>query len=517
MWNRYDKGTEPSAGPLAHTVAMAGTCGVRRTVRWTCVALAVTLLLAPASARAGAEEQPNIVMVRTDDQTFDSFNATYMPRTRAFFDRRGTVFTNAIVSTPLCCPSRVQALTGQYAHNNGVASNFPGYPTLLDERNVLPAWLRRAGYRTIHVGKWLHGYSETRKLRPAPGWDRWLTSNWPSYYDAPFSLDGEFRRTPEYLGDVLSGMTTAMLARYAPQRRPFFLQIDEFAPHTTLAGEGTRCEDAPIPAPADAELFADATAPRTPAFDEEDVSDKPEHMRKDRLSPERALEIDRQFGCAMATLRSVDRNFIGMVRTLRELGELGNTLIVFTSDNGYIYGQHRVALGKGLPYDENIRVPLAIATPRGFGDAPARIRAAAANVDLPATFLQIAQAEPCVADSCRRLDGRSLVPLLRGRRPPWSEDRAIRTSFAVGRGTFFSCAWDGYWTPTESVALHTSLPESGQCAPASVWEAYDLTADPFQLEAAQPTAAQRRRFQKLRACTGIRGRDPALARRTFCE
>jgi N-acetylglucosamine-6-sulfatase len=497
---------------------MAGGRGARRMFGVISLALSLVPTLVPSSAGAAPDERPNIVLVRTDDQTLRSFKATYMPRTHGFFEKRGTVFTNSIVSTPLCCPSRAQSLTGQYAHNNGVASNFPGYPALLDDHNVVPTWLGRAGYRTIHVGKWLHGYPQVHKLEPAPGWDRWLTSNWPSYSDAPFSIDGRYRVAPGYFGDVLARMTTRMIERYAPRKRPFFLQIDEFAPHTSLSGQGTPCENAAIPASRDMGLFADARAPRTPAFNEDDVAHKPDHMHREKLSHERVLEVDRQFGCAMAALRNVDRNFIGMVRTLRELGELGNSLIVFTSDNGHIFGERRVALGKGLPYDENIRVPLAVAGPRGFGEGPGRIRAAAANVDLPPTLLHLARTQPCIGVACRRLDGRSLVPLLKGRRPSWSKNRAIRTSFDVGRGTFFSCAWDGYWTPAQSVVLHTSLPEPGVgCEPADVWEAYNLKADPFQLEASHPTAAQQARFARLHTCTGVRGRDVPVPGRAFCE
>jgi N-acetylglucosamine-6-sulfatase len=459
-------------------------------------------------------------MVRTDDQAVGSFNSTYMPKTFRFFEQHGTVFTNSIVSTPLCCPSRAQSLTGQYAHNNGILGNSPGYPALLDDRNVLPNWLRSSGYRTIHIGKWLHGYPEAHKLKPAPGWDRWLTANWARYYGATFSIDGELRTTPGYFGDVLAGMASRSIHRYAPGRKPFFLQIDEFAPHLTFPrNDGARCDGGAIPAERDAGLFADAAAPRTAAFNEPDVSDKPEHMRAiPQFGVERTQELDRQFGCAMASLRSVDRNFAALVRGLREEGELGQTLIVFTSDNGFTYGGHRMAFGKGLPYDEHIRVPLAVAMPRGHGDAPLRIRAASANVDLPATFLELAGAKPCFAGACRRLDGRSLVPLLEGRRPGWAKDRAIRTSFDAAQYRFYTCAWDGYWTPAESVTVHTLLPDAaGECRPATVWEAYDLRTDPLQLDAREPTLAQQRRLERLVSCTGIRGREPALPGRAFCE
>jgi N-acetylglucosamine-6-sulfatase len=479
--------------------------------------LALALLAAPAPAGAATDAPPNIVMVRTDDQSLESFNPTVMPKTHSFFERRGTVFTNSIVSTPLCCPSRAQALTGQYAHNNGVLGNNPGYPAMVDPGNVLPAWLQEAGYRTIHVGKWMHGYPETYQLEPAPGWDRWLTANWTRYYGANFSIDGELRVTPKYFSDVVSGMTTRAIKRYAPRKRPFYLQVDEYAPHVTYrTGKGGRCDGAAIPAARDTNRFIGAKAPRTPAYDEADVSDKPPHVRNlPRLGNEKAADIDREYGCALASLRSVDRSFAAMLASLRQQGELANTLVVFTSDNGYTYGGHRMGRGKGLPYDEHIRVPMAVRSPRAFDKAPARVPAASANVDLPATFVDMADAEPCVAGICRRLDGRSLVPLLEGRSPRWTEDRAIRTSWEFG--PFTTCAWDGYWTPGESVTQHTLVRGSNGCEPANDWEAYDLRSDPFQLEAQPPTPAQEQRLASLRTCTGIPGRELPLPGHAFCE
>ena len=130
---------------------------------------------APAVASIRAVGRPNIVLIQTDDQTYKQLTRRAMPNTKRLLVRRGTRFTDYIASTAQCCPSRASLITGQYAHSHGVTSNNVGYPGLVDKGNVLPVWLRRAGYRTIHVGKFLNGYE--RSVEPdsvvPPGWDEW--------------------------------------------------------------------------------------------------------------------------------------------------------------------------------------------------------------------------------------------------------------------------------------------------------------------------------------------------------
>ncbi|HSF01361.1 MAG TPA: sulfatase-like hydrolase/transferase [Solirubrobacterales bacterium] len=130
---------------------------------------------APAVAGTGAVARPNIVLIQTDDQTYRQLTRSAMPQTRRLLARRGTKFTDYVASTAQCCPSRASLITGQYAHNHGVTSNNVGYAGLIDKGNVLPVWLRRAGYRTIHVGKFMNGYGaavEPDSVVP-PGWDQW--------------------------------------------------------------------------------------------------------------------------------------------------------------------------------------------------------------------------------------------------------------------------------------------------------------------------------------------------------
>ena len=118
--------------------------------------------------------RPNIVLIQTDDQAYKQLTRRAMPRTKRLLGRRGTSFTDYIVSTPQCCPSRASLITGQYPHNHGATSNMVGYPGLVDKGNVLPVWLREAGYRTIHVGKFMNGYDRfTGPAQVPPGWNQW--------------------------------------------------------------------------------------------------------------------------------------------------------------------------------------------------------------------------------------------------------------------------------------------------------------------------------------------------------
>jgi arylsulfatase A-like enzyme len=157
----------------------------------------------------------------------------------------------------------------------------------------------------------------------------------------------------QYLTSWINDKAIETIDRFAPRRKPFYLQIDQFAPHIGDGQEGGRCDDAPVPSPLDAQLFADAVTPVNPATEEADVSDKPEFIsRKPPRSLDDRQRADRFYGCALATLRALDRGVSGVLGALRRNRELNSTMVVFTSDNGLSFGEHRVQFAKGLPYDE---------------------------------------------------------------------------------------------------------------------------------------------------------------------
>ncbi len=251
----------PTATPSPHRVPT-----VSRALAATALVLTAALVAAPvASAKTERqdklEELPNIVMVVTDDQTLAMLNERTMPETLARIGGEGTTFTDAVATTPLCCPSRAAMLTGQYGHNNGVLDNK--YRLLNKKRNILPVWLERSGYTTIHVGRYLNGYERVAKARtrPAPGWSQWHSLIKPRrYYGYTLSVNGGTRpytNAPEdYLTSVLTERSVQMINRFGPQSKPFYLQVDHLAPHTSGGEEnGGRCVGAAIPGPQDEDAF----------------------------------------------------------------------------------------------------------------------------------------------------------------------------------------------------------------------------------------------------------------------
>jgi arylsulfatase A-like enzyme len=219
---------------------------------------------------------------------------------------------------------------------------------------------------------------------------------------------------------------------------------------------------------------------------------------------------------------------------LARAGELENTIVIFISDNGFFYGEHRLAREKIRPYEEALHVPFAIRVPPGVLGAPTvpSVDELVGNIDLVPTILELAGAGPCLApDRCRVMDGRSLVPLLLGQ-GGWPQDRGLAVEFSTGDEKFntsSSCAYQGIRTPGFLYVQHTSVPSppEGVCVPADEREYYDLAADPFQLQNLYPSDPNSllgaiegplaARAAQLAGCAGIEGRDPAPASGSYCE
>jgi N-acetylglucosamine-6-sulfatase len=513
------------------------------------LALALTSALAGggggegASASAGGK-RPNIILIVTDDQPASAFSSATMPRTVRRLALPGTSFSQAIVTTPQCCPSRATLLTGQYGHNHGLLDNDPGWPALEAKNNTLPNWLREAGYRTAHVGKWLHHYGERTEHRNAvgPGWNQWQTFLTLDYYDYRLRVNGRSVRygdePADHLTRVLNRRATGIVRRSLPKRKPLYLQLDHLAPHRGDGGSG-RCRRSAVPDPRDRKLFRNRPLPRPPSFNEADVSDKPSFAsERPPLDGKQIVSIRRKYRCALASLRAVDRGIGKLVRAVRRSGERRNTAIIFTSDNGFFAGEHRMARGKVLPYEESIRVPLVMLLPRklmGGAGQPNIVAEPVANVDVAPTILELARARPCRRGECRTLDGRSLASLALGSDDSWPDDRAIAVEFSTparaGRPNgIFTCAYAGLWTGDQVFVDHTRIPdpENGlACEPSpGVEELYHLDADPFQLDnlaftdpagSAAERAELRDRLDALRSCAGVAGRDPAPPDGANCE
>ena len=489
----------------------------------------------PAAAKS--QQRPNLILVVTDDQTMAQLNQATMPNTLELIGAQGTTFANTIATTPLCCPSRATMITGQYGHNNGVLANRPGYGALVGPRNVLPAWLQAAGYRTAHVGRWLNGFRNAGGDAAAPGWDRWFTlGESQTYFGYKINTgDSEVKYgngARDYVTRVLNQAAIRFVRREARSKRPFFLQLDHIAPHSA-AQKGAKtgeCAHSAIPPTRVPAGFEGAQLATPPSFNEADVGDKPSFV-KDRppLNDAQVTELQRQNRCRLASLPAVDEGVRRIVAALAKAGELDDTAIVFVSDNGYFFGEHRVPNEKYLAYEEAIRIPMLIRFPAGVGTPGAEVDAPVANIDIAPTLLALAGARPCIRSGCRVLDGRPLTDLVQGGAWPGDRALAIELARAAERPTTeLPCKYEGLRASGQVYIEYSSVPDAaGRCAPSSEREHYDLAADPYQLEnlapappgtpAAEAEAALSARLASLVDCAGIEGRDPLPPSGHYCE
>jgi len=410
---------------------------------------ALGLAVGGSGATAADAQRPSFVVIQTDDQTYDGLYATFrqpairaMPNTLDLIARRGMTFNDYYVSYPLCCPSRVSLLTGRYAHNTGVKGNIQpnggyfGFSFRGAYKHNLAVWLQRAGYRTIHVGKFLNGYGEepySSGTEIPPGWNAWhtvLKADSTHYYygyelndngqiDGPFGDSGSWetreygvRDDPGcpfapanglpcyYETDTLTNIADAELAGTPPDK-PFYLQLDYTAPHGDF-----RHPAGPEPAPREYGWFDGAPPPhrRSQGFDEGNVGDKPRFIREAPYLSLNDIHTYRVYwDKQLEALRGVDDGVREIINTLGSLHRLRNTYVIFTSDNGFFFGEHRLLGGKFLAYEPATHVPFLI---RGPGIRPnTKSNEIAGNIDVAPTVLQLAHAE---AD--KSVDGRSLVP-----------------------------------------------------------------------------------------------------------
>jgi N-acetylglucosamine-6-sulfatase len=465
--------------------------------------LALTGLAAANTVTAGAESlqqraRPNVLVIMTDDQTVESLRV--MGQVKTLLADQGATFDNSFASFSLCCPSRATFLTGQYAHNHGVMGNAPpegGYAKL-DNSNTLPVWLQRAGYHTVHVGKYLNGYPGSNRTHVPPGWTEWYGSIDPStyqFFNYTLNENGRLVRygsdPASYQADVYSRKAVDAIRRLAPAAPPFFLSVAFLAPHSggPRESDDPRNFATPVPAPRHRNRYASEPLPQPASFNEADVSDKPAGIRgRPLLGVQQIANVTESYRQRLESLLAVDEAVAAMVAALRETGELDRTLIVFTADNGFFHGEHRVPSGKVLLYEPSIRVPLII---RGPGIRPGqRVSELVANVDLAPTIVAATGAQ-----ALRVMDGRSLLPLAR--------DPARRTGrdILIERGP-------GGNNQQIFTALRTTRYLYAEYSNGDR-ELYDLAADPHQLTSlhAQPAFQALRtvlgeRLARLRTCTG---------------
>jgi N-acetylglucosamine-6-sulfatase len=418
-----------------------------------------------------ARRQPNIVMVLVDDMRWNEMRVAGHP----FIDtphmdrlaREGARFLNAFATTPLCSPSRACFLTGQYAHTNGIIDNTarPSH-----ELKVFPLALQRTGYRTGFFGKWHMGNDDS----PRPGFDHWIgMSGQGEAIDPTLNIDGTRVNAKGYTTDLLTDHVERFIQ--GPSEKPFLVYLAHKAIHPNVI---QRNDGSVVPLPGQPGGFVAAerhrgryagrTMPRRESAFKPPLG-KPALRRKidqlPPLGPETATS-DEEIRGRLEMLLAVDDSLGRIVSALERKGVLDDTVVVFTSDHGYFYGEHGLNEERRLAYEEAIRIPLLIRYPRmaAAGSTPSPM---ILNIDIAPTLLEIAGVKPDAG-----IQGRSMVPILEGR------SRAWRSSFLV---EYFS---DTVFPRTRNmgyVAVRTGRHKYIQYRELrGMDELYDLEADPYE-------------------------------------
>ena len=421
-------------------------------MRRLCIALlallAATLLLPEVLRPAPGQTlvRPNILLILTDDQTVESLTSATMPYTKGRAD--WVRFSNAILNVALCCPSRATILTGRYSHHTGIEANNGAK---FNETVTIATALRAGGYRTGLIGKYLNDYPFGRGHYIPPGWDYWVAFENRQSGGAYFNYTLNENGTPVSYGATAADYSTDVLAAKAASfirtaTSPFFLYFAPNAPHKPLT-----------PAPRYAGSMTGVAMPHAPNFREADVTDKPAWVQN--LSIPSADTMDKQRRREYETLRAVDDAVRQLFDALAAKGALDSTVVMFLTDNGFAFGEHRWTY-KLCEYEECGRTPLLA---RGPGWTPRTVTAVVSNVDLAPTFADLAGVAPPYPP-----DGASLVPLLTG------------TASSVHNGVLIR--WKGgsrsvpaFWGVRTDRYKYVELATGER-------ELYDLQADPYELQ-----------------------------------
>ncbi|MBI2704756.1 MAG: sulfatase [Actinobacteria bacterium] len=404
------------------------------------IAIGVVVVLGNRGSSSGAANpvgpdrsggpRSNVLVIMTDDQTLESMKV--MANTTRLLGESGTTFSKYFVSFPNCCPSRASFLTGQYAHNNGVRDNVApeGGFAKLNSAETLPVWLQRSGYYTASIGKYLNMWGQDGNIQPPPGWSRWFGLIDPTtYHYYNYSVSDNGKRVDygdaeqDYQTDVLGAEAQRTIVEAGQSGQPWFIEWTPLAPHAQYPERASTDEPAtigdstlPEPAPRYKGKMANEPLPKPASFNPQDVSGLPQLIQLiPPITPETEALLTRIYRSELETLLAVDEWVGTLFKTLQDTGQLENTTIIFTSDNGVFHGEQRLPFGKVFLYEPATHMPLII---RGGGFPAARkVDAMAVNVDLAPTILALAGAKAGLT-----VDGRDLKPV------------ALEPSTASGRG-----------------------------------------------------------------------------------
>jgi len=377
---------------------------------WRLFAVVVMLLVVASSPVARAAEQPNVVFILCDDLRHDcvSVHPKSVVRTPHIerLAKEGLWFKNSFCTTSLCSPSRASILSGLYAHSHGVVNNFTEYPRELPS---FPRQLQAAGYQTAYIGKWHMGEENDE---PRPGFDYFVTHKGQGkYFDTEFNVAGTRKIIPGYYTHVVTDLAEAWLrkAAAAPDK-PFLLMLGHKAPHSFYFPEPKyehAFDDVKVEYPASAFQLDDKPKWFLARLDTWHGIYGPLFDYRKKF-PDRSAEAVKDFAAMTraywGTIRSVDDSVGRLYGLLAELGQLDNTIFVFTGDNGLLNGEHGM-VDKRTMHEPSIRVPLVVRLPDSSPHAPRELNITRSvmptiidrqvlTIDLAPTLLDLCGAPP---------------------------------------------------------------------------------------------------------------------------
>jgi N-acetylglucosamine-6-sulfatase len=440
-------------------------------------------------AQTSTDTRPNIVFVMTDDMPPNLL--TRMPHVRDRIKAQGLTLSNAYVSQSLCCPSRATILRGQYSHNTGIINNGPpngGWPDFKGfglEADTVARWVQSAGYTTGFVGKYMNQYDASAV---PPHWSYWFgraTAQGVSWWKA--NENGNvitYCSDPCAEIDVDRQKALGFIDRNTdePSDPPFMLFLWTSDPHLPADHYPARY----------ANLYTSEPLNPKSSFDEADVSDKPQWIKNlPRITDDQRATITDWKRNQLRSLRGVDDAVDAILDRLESRGELANTYVIFTTDNGTHMGEHRYWFDNGAKntaYEEAANVPFVV---RGPG-VPAGVSRShlVLNNDLGPTFAQIAGATPPSF-----VDGRSLLPVWAAS-PPATWRTAVLNERPPGAALYSSRIYHAIMTKKYTYVEYASGEK----------ELYDRTTDPYQLQSIHNTASStlltnlHNRLQTLKGC-----------------
>lgn len=437
-------------------------------------AFSVLLAILSLTSFGVSADRPNFVFVLVDDLRWDELGCTGHAFSRTpNIDRianEGARFRNAFCTTPLCSPSRANLLTGLYTHRHGILDNT-NRSEQSHQLDTFPKMLHEGGYETAYVGKWHMGNDDSAR----PGFDHWVgLKGQGTSFDPVINENGTHTENTGHTTDVLNAKAVEFVAR--KREKPFCLYLAHKGLHPELVQHDDGSITDPkaakfLPAIRHKNLYTNDAIPRrlnTIA----DINGKPALQREVKDLPALSREtgtIDETVRDRLRMLAAVDDG-VGMLFTaLEKAGTLDDTVIIFTSDHGYWYGEHGLSVERRLAYEEGLRIPLLVRHP-GMTKAGQLIDEMALTIDLAPTALDLASVKTDI-----NFDGRSLAPLLLGERPAdWRDSFLIEYNTDTVFPRIFKMGYQAIRTNEWKLIRYKDL--------EGMDELYDLIADPYEMK-----------------------------------